>query len=153
MKRKTRWSLLITISLLVSLVSLPLPAQAQQGRKFRGDTGIVPLGIGQVLRITVNGQSGNDLIRVRFAWTKYTLSGCNPDGVCRHVVQSQGTTAPVNVAANEGASFDVQGFGGGVRVGVFVAGGDVNGDAFIINTATGEVVSQIIVANTDGDIH
>ena len=153
MKRKTRWSLLITISLLVSLVSLPLPAQAQQGRKFRGDTGVVPLGFGQVLRITVNGQSGNDLIRVRFAWTKYTLSGCNPDGVCRHVVQSQGTTAPVNVGPNEGASFDVQGFGGGVRVGVFVAGGDVNGDAFIINTATGEVVSQIIVANTDGDIH
>ena len=153
MKRKTKWSLLITFSLLASLVSLPVPARAQQGRRFQRDSGIVTLGMGQVLRITVNGQSGNDLIRVRFAWTKYMLSGCNPDGVCRHVVQSQGTTAPVNVGANEGASFDIQGFGGGVRVGVFVAGGDVNGDALIINTATGEVVSHIIMANTEGDFH
>jgi len=153
MERKTRWSLLITISLLASVVSLPLPAQAQQGQKFRGDTGIVTVGMGQVLRITVNGQSGNDTFRVRFAWTKYLQSSCNADGVCRHIVQSQGTTAPVNLGANEGASYDVQGFGGGVRVGVFISGGDVDTDALIINTATGEVVSQIIVANTDGDIH
>jgi hypothetical protein len=153
MKRKTKWSWLITFSLLVSLVSLPVPAQAQQGRKFRSDTGIVTLGMGQVLRITVNGGSGNDIIRVRFAWTKYMLSSCNSDGVCRHLVQSQGTTAPVNVGPNEGASYDVQGFGGGVRVGVFVAAGDVNADALIINTATGEVVSQIIMANTEGDFH
>jgi hypothetical protein len=153
MKRKTKWSLLIAISLLVSLVSLPVPTRAEPGRKFRSDTRIVTLGIGQVLRVIVNGRDGDDIFRVRFAWEKYTLSSCNAEGVCRHMVQSQGATAPVNVGANEAASYDVQGFSGGVRVGVFVAGGDVNVDALIINTATGEVVSQIIVANTDGDIH
>jgi hypothetical protein len=60
-------------------------------------------------------------------------------------------TAPVNLAPNEAASFEVQGNGNGVRVEVRVAAGDVNGDAEIINTATGEVTSHVIMANTEGD--
>jgi hypothetical protein len=132
---------------------LPAGTQAQPPSKFRADTGVVTLGMGQILRITISseGFEATSSVRVRFAWMKYMLASCNPEGVCRHTIQSQGMTAPVNVPRNEAASFDVQGTGGGVRVGVFVAAGDVNADAVIINTATGEVVSHIIIANTEGD--
>src|SRR6266513_1295008 len=133
MKHRTTTSLILGMSLLVCLLALPLPVQGQQGRKLRGDTGVITLGMGQVLRLTVNGRDGNDAFRVRFAWMKYMPAGCTTDGVCRHTIQSQGVTAPVNVGANQAASYDVQGTGGGVRVSVFVAAGDVNGDAESIN--------------------
>ena len=149
MKRRTM-PLLLSLSL-VSLMCFPLPIQAQPGRRLRGDTGVITLGMGQVLRITVNGRDGNDTFRVRFAWRKYMPSGCNTDGVCRHTVQSQGVTASVNIGTNEAASYDVQGTGGGVGVSVFVAAGDVNGDAQIINTATGEVTSHVVIWFVEGD--
>jgi hypothetical protein len=148
MKRPT---MSLVLCLLVSMVSFSSPAQGQQGRRFRGDTGVITLGMGQVLRVTVNGRDGNDTFRVRFAWRKYLPSGCNTDGVCRHTIQSQGVTTPVNIGANEAASYDVQGTGGGVRVSVFVAAGDVNGDAQIINTATGEVTSHVVIWFVEGD--
>ena len=151
MKRRTTTSILLSLSLLVCLLSFPLPAHGQPGRRLRGDTGVLTLGLGQVLRVTVNGRDGNDTFRVRFAWMKYMPSGCNTDGVCRHTIQSQGVTAPVNIAANEASSYDVQGTGGGVRVSVFVAAGDVNGDAQIINTATGEVTSHVVIWFVEGD--
>jgi hypothetical protein len=145
-------SITVGLSLLITLISFPRPAVGQHAHRLRGDTGVVTLGVGQVLRITVNGQDGNDTFRVRFAWTKYAAAGCNTDGVCRHVVQTQGATAPVNVGANEAASFDVQGTGGNVRVSVFVAAGDVNGDFQIINTATGEVTSHnVVIWFVEGD--
>ena len=151
MKRRTATSLLLSTSLLVCLLGPPLPAQGQQGRRLRGDTGVITLGVGQVLRLTVNGRDGNDAFRVRFAWMKYMPAGCNTDGVCRHTIQSQGVTAPVNFGANQAASYDVQGTGDGVRVSVFVAAGDVNGDAQIINTATGEVTSHVVIWFVEGD--
>ena len=151
MKHRMAIPLLLSLSLLVSLVCFPLPAQGQQGRKLRGDIGVFTIGMGQVLRVTVNGKDGNDAFRVRFAWMKYMPAGCTTDGVCRHTIQSQGVTAPVNVGANQAASYDVQGTGGAVRVSVFVAAGDVNGDAEIINTATGEVTSHVVIWFVEGD--
>ena len=153
MKRQSTLSLVIAVSLLISIVSLPSRTQAQQSTKrFRGDTGVMTLGIAQVLRITVNGNAGADMIRVRFAWMKYMPAGCNTEGVCRHVVQSEGVTAPVNVGPNQAASFEVQGTGNGVRVEVR---GDFNADGIvsaqdIINSATGEVTNHVIMANTEG---
>ena len=151
MKHRMAIPLLLSLSLLVSLMCFPLPAQGQQGRRSRGDTGVITLGMSQVLRVTVNGRDGNDTFRVRFAWMKYMPAGCNTDGVCRHTLQSQGITAPVNVGANEAASYDVQGTGGGVRVNVFVAAGDVNGDGQIINAATGEITSHVVIWFVEGD--
>lgn len=152
MTRRATISITVGLSLLIALFSLPASAYAQHARRLRGDTGVVTLGVGQVLRTTVNGQDGNDTFRVRFAWRKYAAAGCNADGVCRHVVQSEGATTPVNVPANEAASFDVQGTGGNVRVSVFVAAGDVNGDFQIINTATGEVTSHnVVIWFVEGD--
>jgi hypothetical protein len=151
MKRQSTLSLVLALSLFVSIVSFPLTAQAQQPpHRFRGNTGVITLGMGQVLRITVNGLGGADAIRVRFAWMKYMPAGCNTDGVCRHVIQSEGATAPVNIGPNQAASFEVQGTGNGVRVEVRVNTADVIGDACIINSATGEVTSHVIIANTEG---
>jgi len=152
MKRQSTLSLALALSLFISIVSFPVKVHAQQSpKRFRGDTGVIPLGIGQVLRLTVNGASGTDAIRVRFAWMKYMPAGCNNDGVCRHVIQSEGATAPVNIGPNQAASFEVQGTGNGVRVQVRVSTADVIGDACIINSATGEVTSHVIMANTEGD--
>ena len=151
MKRQSKLSIVISVGLLLSTLSFPLRVEGQQGRKLKGDTGIISLGAGQILRLTVNGKDGNDAFRVRFAWKKYMPAGCNAEDVCRHTVQSQGITAPVNVGANEAASYDVQGTGGGVRVTVFVAAGDVNGDAEIINTATGEVTEHVVIWFVEGD--
>jgi hypothetical protein len=81
---------------------------------------------------------------------------CNTEGVCRQMVQSQGATTPVIINQSESASYDMQG-PGGVRVEVLAdynANGIVDAaDLMIINSATGEVVSHVIMANTEGDFH
>ena len=150
MKGKMTLSLVLTLSMLFSLVGFATTAQGQPAQRFRGDTGVVTPGMGQILRITVVYTGDTNFARVRFAWMKYMLAGCNGDGVCRHVVQSEGATAPVSIGPNEAASFDVQATGGGVRVSVRVNTADVTGDAEIINSATGEVTSHVIMASTEG---
>jgi hypothetical protein len=152
MKYQSRVSIVLALSLFISMLSFPLKAQGQpRPNRFRGDTGVIMLGMGQKLVVYIGGS--RDAVSVRFAWMRYMPAGCNSDGVCRHTVQTEGVTAPVSVGANQAASFDVQGTGGGVRVSVFVAAGDVTGDAEIINSATGEVTSHVIMANTEGDFH
>jgi hypothetical protein len=152
MRSKSVLSCVIALTLFVSTLSLPLKVQGQHGPdRFRGDTGVITLGMGQVLRITVNGKDGNDTFGVRFAWTRYMPAGCNTEGVCRHTIQSQGATAPVNAGGGEAASFEMQGTGSGVRV-VVLAFGDVAGDG-TINAADGAVVAHVIMANTEGDFH
>jgi hypothetical protein len=151
MKYQSRVSIVLALSVFITMLSFPLTVQGQPPIHLRGDTGVIYVGGSQVMRITVNGLGGADAIRVRFAWMKYMPAGCNADGVCRHTIQSQGVTAPVNIGANQAASYDVQGTGGGVRVSVFVAAGDVNGDAQIINAATGEVTSHVVIWFVEGD--
>jgi hypothetical protein len=147
----------VTLIILLSVATLAPTISAQQRRRFRADTGVITLGIGQVLRITIasEGFESQNIIRTRFVWMRYGPMNCNTEGVCRQMVQSQGATTPAVLNQNEAASFDMQGTGGGVRVGVFAdynANGTVDAaDLMIINTATGEVVSQVIMANTEGD--
>lgn len=151
MNHRITLSITMAICLLASMLCLPGSARAQQSRKLRADTGVVTLGTNQVLRITVNGQSGNDTILVQFAWTKYAPAGCNNDGVCRHTVQSQGVTTPVTINGAEAASFDMQGTGGDVRLSVRVKGTGVNGDEQLINTVTGETHSNVVIWFVEGD--
>ncbi|HEX3229402.1 MAG TPA: hypothetical protein VHQ95_10575 [Pyrinomonadaceae bacterium] len=152
MKRRRVFSIVLALILFTSILILPATGRAEQLRdRFRGETGVITLGVGQKVVVWIHGGALKGPTRVRFAWQRYMATGCNSDGVCQQVVQSQGTTAPVNLAPNEAASFEVQGNGNGVRVEVRVAAGDVNGDAEIINTATGEVTSHVIMANTEGD--
>src|SRR5882762_6248641 len=99
MKRKMTFSLTLTLSLLLSLVSLPATAQAAPPQRFRADSGVVTPAVGQVLRITIspstipNGTAGIGDIRVRIRWMQYMAQGCSGmPPVCHHMVVSQGTT-------------------------------------------------------------
>lgn len=121
MKRKMIFSLTLTLSLLLSLVSLPSTAQAAPQPRFRTDSGVVPLGIDQVLRITVNGTAGNDTISVRLRWMQYGAQGCSGvPPVCRHMVVSQGVTPVETLGPDDALSFEISGTGvqgtGAVRV-------------------------------------
>ena len=154
MKRRQVFSIVLALILFTSILILPATGRTEQPRdRFRGETGLITLGIGQKVIVWIHGGGLKSPTRVRFAWQRFITAGCNSDGVCRQVVQSEGTVAPVSLAANEAASFEIQGNGNGVRVEVRVAAGDVNGDAEIINAATGEVTSHVIMANTEGDFH
>ena len=155
MNYRARIQIAMALIILLSVATLAPTISAQQLHRFRADTGVVTLGMGQVLRIcrSSEGFESNSVIRPRFVWMRYGPMTCNTEGVCRQTIQSQGTTTPVPISQNEAATFDIQGTGGGVRVSVFVAAGDINGDESIINSATGEVVSHVIMANTEGDFH
>lgn len=112
------FSLTLTLSLLLSLVSLPSTAQAAPPR-FRADLGFVTLDATQSLRVTVAGTAGtggSDTIRVRFRWMQYMATGCSGvPGVCRHTVESEGATLVETIGPNDTLSFDIQGTDG-VRV-------------------------------------
>jgi hypothetical protein len=159
MNYRTRVLIALTVIILLSVATLTPTSSAQQRHRFRADTGVITLGMGQVLRITLSSEAFEDqnVIRPRFVWMRYGPMVCNTEGVCRQMVQSHGTTAPVTINQSEAASFDMQGTGGGVRVAVLAdynANGVVDAaDLMIINSATGEVVSHVIMANTEGDFH
>jgi hypothetical protein len=156
MKRKMTFSLTLTLSLLLSLVSLPATAQAAPPPRFRADSGVVTLGMGQVLRITVNGGSGNDTISVRLRWMQYAPEGCSGmPPVCRHMVVSQGTTPVETLDPDDALSFDINGTGvqgsGAVRVVVESNSPKTRVLGIVFDTSTQRIVTQVIMANTEGD--
>jgi hypothetical protein len=151
MKRKMTFSLMLTLSLLLSLVSFPATAQAAPPR-FKFDSGVVPPAMGQVLRITFNGTGGDDTIRVRIRWMQYMAQGCSGmPPVCRHMVVSEGTTPVETLGPGDALSFDVQGTGAGVRVIVESSSPKVRVLGVVFDTSTQRIVTQVIMANTEGD--
>src|ERR1051325_1154725 len=104
MKRITTTRIALVLAALLPIATFAPIGRAQQARKSRGDTGVITLGVVRLLRVTVSGRDGKEAFRVRFAWMKYMPAGCTSDGVCRHTIQSQGVTTPVNVSGNEAAS-------------------------------------------------
>jgi len=152
MKRRMTFSLTLTLSLLLSLVSLPSTQAAPPPQRFRFDSGVVNLGVGEVLRITFNGTSGNDTIRVRIRWMQYMAQGCSGmPPVCRHMVVSQGTTPVETVGPGDALSFDAQGTGAGVRVVVESNSPNARVLGVVFDTSTQRIVTQVIMANTEGD--
>lgn len=143
MKRKMTLSLMLTLSMLFSLVSFAATAQGQQGgRRLIADTGVIRLGSGQILRITINGQSGNDTLDVSFRRTYYV--GSANGGVWRAMIASQDTTAPVTVSADEAVSVDMTNAGfDGVRIEAIIRG-------YTGTTTVNAGVLQII--NSDGSV-
>jgi hypothetical protein len=120
------------------------------------DTGVVALGADQVLRVTSdwNGD-GPDTVGVRFRRMEYAQGPCN-GGVCQLSVSSQNTSAPMALMPGEALSLTVDPSDPGtiyVRAVVLSSSKSVQVTAEIIDIITGKVVSHIIVANTDGDIH
>ena len=154
MKRKMTFSLTLTLSLLLSLVTLPGTAQAAPPERFKFDSGVVTPGMGRVLRITFNGTSGNDTIRVRLRWMQYMAQSCSGmPPVCRHMVVSQGATPVETVGPGDALSFDVPETGAGVRVVVESNSPNARVLGVVFDTSTQRIVTQVIMANSEGDFH
>jgi hypothetical protein len=138
MKRK------ITLSLVLVLVSLsgfaPAARGQQQKTKVIYDTGIVTPGPNQILRLTVNGQGGNDTVAVGFQRMTYSQGTCD-GGVCRLSVFEKDQFPVATLQPGEAASFDIPNTAYGVRGVVLSNSQNVRVTAQIIDAATGEVVS------------
>ena len=151
MKRSIALVVALAVSvILLSIASSDSVTQAQQRRLFQWDTGVVSLGPNQVLRITGDWNGDADTTTA-FRAIKYGQGTCN-GSVCKLAVISSTTSGPHQVAAGEAISFELVAttYGRGI---VTSNRRDGQVTASIINTTTGETTSQIIVANTDGDIH
>lgn len=143
MKRRTTLSLVLTLSVLLPLVSLPSTAQAAPPQRFRFSSGVVNHGIDQTLRVTVVG--GSATIRVRIKWMKYMAVGCSSSTppVCRHTVESQGAAEPETLVPGEAISINVDG-GAPVNIVVESNSRDARVAFQLIKTSTGEVVAILL---------
>jgi len=146
MRHRTIFSAALILDALLWVNLAPAAFGQQGGRSVVADTGIIRLGPGQILRITVTGQAGNDTLNVRFRRMYYV--GSANGGVWRSSVTAQDISDPITLASNEAASTDIsQGGFDAVRGEVIIRGytgtTTVNeGVIFqIIKTSTGEVVS------------
>jgi hypothetical protein len=155
MKRKVIFSLTLTLSLLLSLVSLPATAQAAPPPRFRVDSGIITLGdFSQILRITVAGGAGNDAIRVRLRWMKYGTQGCSGmPPVCHHMVISQGVTPVETLGPDDALSFDINGTGvqgsGAVRVMVESNSPNVRVLGIVFDTSTQRIITTFVIEHLE----
>ncbi|HKP69292.1 MAG TPA: hypothetical protein VJV05_08410 [Pyrinomonadaceae bacterium] len=161
---KQKLTLLVALALgiaLVSLVSWEWTVGAEPPQRFVFDTGLTKVGTGQLLRVSVaagdfdgdGSVSGTDFVVRRF---QYGQGPCTADGVCRQGIESQSVSDPMRLMPGQGASIVVDPSdptGNTVRAMVVSNKRSSRVSASIIDTVTGKTVSQIIVANTDGDIH
>ena len=152
MKRSIALAVALAVSgIVVSLVSSNSATQAQlRGRLFHWDTGVVSLGPNQVLRITADWNGDSDTI-VGFREIKYGQAACMGT-VCKLITISTTTSGPHRLTAGEAISLELVAttYGRGI---VTSNRQNMRVTASIINTLTGETTSQIIIANTEGDIH
>ena len=135
-------SIVLTLSLLLSLVSFPSVALAQQpAGRFSASSGVITLGAGQGLRVTAVNNDGK-AIRVRFGWTQYMAANCNgTPGVCRNTVVSQGTTSPETLGIDGALSLDLPATGGGVNVTVESNSRNTKVLGIVFDTSTQRVVA------------
>jgi hypothetical protein len=146
MKRKKIFPIALILGALLCLSFAPAALGQQAERRLIVNSGVIRLGVGQILRITINGQDGNDTLNVRFR-RMYYLGSAN-GGVWKSSVVAQDTSDPITLASNEGASTDISqtGFdavGGEVIIRGYTGATTVNAGVLfqIIKTSTGEVLS------------
>src|SRR5688572_23336939 len=70
-----------------------------------GDTGILPIGPNQILRISGDGVDQDDVV-VRIRRINYSQTGCAPGNICKHSILSQTLSAPITLAPGEAVSLD-----------------------------------------------
>jgi hypothetical protein len=132
--------LTLVLALLPLLVFAPTARGQQQKPKAAFDTGVVTLAPNQILRITVNGQGGNDAVTVGFRRMTYSQGTC-AGGVCRLSLNDEDRFPVLTLQPGEAASFDIPHTAFGVRGVVLTGGQNVRVTAQIIDTVTGEVIA------------
>jgi hypothetical protein len=108
-----RRTLALAATWLFTLAGGAPPAHAQAAAKPVADTGVVSLGPGQLLRITVVSGATADA-SVRFRRIEYFQGGCNAS-VCTLTAGPQAAPDAVTVRPGEGATLDIRGGPAGVR--------------------------------------
>ena len=109
MKRKLALSIAICLSFVwLVLLSSDSTIHAQPPEKYVWDTGVVPLGPNQVLRVTIGPDiqdvGGNVVFRV--GRTTYTAGGCNSDGVCR-LTGTNTFNGPIALMPGQAVSYEL----------------------------------------------
>ena len=140
----TRSVLIVIAIALLSMPGFGPTAQAQPPQRFEWDSGVVPLGLNQVLRvgITLQTDTGEILIKFQSRRMGYSQGPCN-GGVCKHTLTMQSTSGDV-LAPGEAASIDIPNNGGsGVRGIVVSNRRNLHVTFLVIDTTTGDVVACI----------
>src|SRR5258708_17749661 len=93
---KSRIFVALAVGIVLSLASFTATAQkdAPLRKSVMADTGIVSLGQGQVLRVTLDWGDGSAEAVVRFRRIEYSQGICN-GGLCPLALSSQTTSAPL----------------------------------------------------------
>lgn len=146
MKPKHTISIGLILGTLLALSLMPKAKGQPPVRRFKTDTGVVRLGPGQVLRLIINGQDGNDSLNVSVRRMYYT--GSANGGVWKGSIVAQDLPASTNVGPNEAASTDAtQGGFDAVRIEALIRGytgaTTVNAGTIQIINADGSVASFV----------
>ena len=120
----------------------PIPYSTDDGATFPiSNLAMLTLGPSQVLRLTIVNQA-NSIIHVRFRRIEYSQGPCN-NGACLYEASSHATSNPVLLGAGEAASFDIPNTAVGVRGVVLSNSRNVQVNAAIINSITGEIEAWV----------
>jgi hypothetical protein len=133
--------LVFALSLLVPFLGPDSVAQAQAAEGRVADTGIVPLGPGQLLRVTVASTSRAD-VRIRLRRLKYAEGACG-QGVCALEIASQVTGDPMTLAPGRGFSIDI-GTSENLRAIVTTGSRGVRINAYVVDATTGQIIAILI---------
>ena len=145
---KTGISLSLAVAVLAGLFAYKSDstAGAAPPQRYTFDTGYLTPGENQLVRITVAlGDTGtHDVGQVRLRSIQATQGSCS-DGICAHSVSSQTTSDPLTLTPNGGFSMDIYSAspGQGVRGVVLSDNGNLQVNALIVNTVTGETGATI----------
>jgi prepilin-type processing-associated H-X9-DG protein len=137
MKRKTRNSIAMALSVLLALMTFVPTAHAQPPEKYVWDTGVVALGgPTEVLRLTVVNFAMADG-SVKFRRINYTPD-CDAEGVCKLNLESTLLTSVVTLSPGQGASFTNLTPGTYVRAMVLSNTPNLRVNAEIFDSTTGQ---------------
>jgi hypothetical protein len=123
-------------------------AEAAPPQRYTFDTGYLTPGENQFVRITVAlGDTGtHEVGHVRLRSIQATQGSCS-GGICAHSVSSQTTSEPLTLTPNGGISMDIYSAspGQGVRGVVLSDNGNLQVNAMIVNSVTGEAGATVNV--------
>ena len=150
MKRRIILSIALTLSsTLLLLTNSDSTVKAQNQIRVVADTGMITLGPNQKLRLSIFDDT-DGAEKISFRRTVYAPGVCS-GGICKHTASPPITSPVITLQPGESALYDLIDPQGQVKV--LSNSRRTKVTAMIIDTVTGEIVTQIIMANTEGDFH